>query len=155
MLDLIEIPIQKEGFAFRRLDGTMNVTQREMAISDFQTEPSVTVMLMSLKAAALGLNLVCANHVVLLDPWFNPTIEEQAIDRAHRIGQTRAVEVVRLTVKDTVEEKILALQERKREMARNALGDGSGMGVSSRTATKAPDLSLEDLRFLLGVMDGE
>ena len=91
MLDLIEIPIQKEGFAFRRLDGTMNVTQREMAISDFQTEPSVTVMLMSLKAAALGLNLVCANHVVFLDPWFNPTIEEQAIDRAHRIGQTRAV----------------------------------------------------------------
>lgn len=70
----------------------------------------VTVMIMSLKAASLGLNMVAACHVLLLDLWWNPTTEDQAIDRAHRIGQTRPVTVVRLTVKDTVEDRILALQ---------------------------------------------
>lgn len=70
----------------------------------------VTVMIMSLKAASLGLNLVVACHVLLLDLWWNPTTEDQAIDRAHRIGQRRPVTVSRLTVKDTVEDRILALQ---------------------------------------------
>jgi SNF2 family DNA or RNA helicase len=67
-------------------------------------------MIMSLKAASLGLNLVVASHVLMLDLWWNPTTEDQAIDRAHRIGQTRPVTVLRLTVKDTVEDRILALQ---------------------------------------------
>lgn len=67
-------------------------------------------MIMSLKAASLGLNMVAACHVLLLDLWWNPTTEDQAIDRAHRIGQTRPVTVLRLTVKDTVEDRILALQ---------------------------------------------
>lgn len=70
----------------------------------------VTVMLMSLKAGNLGLNMVAACHVILLDLWWNPTTEDQAIDRAHRIGQTRPVTVSRMTVKDTVEDRILALQ---------------------------------------------
>lgn len=70
----------------------------------------MTVMMMSLKAASLGLNMVAANHVVLLDLWWNPTTEDQAIDRAHRIGQTRPVSVSRLTVENTVEDRILALQ---------------------------------------------
>ena len=72
--------------------------------------PQVSVMIMSLKAASLGLNMVAACHVLLLDLWWNPTTEDQAIDRAHRIGQTRAVTVLRLTVKNTVEDRILALQ---------------------------------------------
>lgn len=70
----------------------------------------VTVMLMSLKAGNLGLNMVAACHVILLDLWWNPTTEDQAIDRAHRIGQTRPVTVTRITIKDTVEDRILALQ---------------------------------------------
>jgi hypothetical protein len=70
----------------------------------------VTVMIMSLKAASLGLNMVSACHVLLLDVWWNPTTEDQAIDRAHRIGQTRAVNVSRFTVKNTIEDRILALQ---------------------------------------------
>jgi len=70
----------------------------------------VTVMIMSLKAASLGLNMVAACHVLMLDLWWNPTTEDQAVDRAHRIGQTRPVTVSRLTIKDTVEDRILALQ---------------------------------------------
>lgn len=70
----------------------------------------VTVMIMSLKAASLGLNMVAACHVLMLDLWWNPTTEDQAVDRAHRIGQTRPVTVLRLTVRDTVEDRILALQ---------------------------------------------
>lgn len=67
-------------------------------------------MLMSLKAGNLGLNMVAACHVILLDPWWNPTTEDQAVDRAHRIGQTRPVTVTRITIKDTVEDKIISLQ---------------------------------------------
>ena len=128
MLDLVEVPLTQAGFRFRRLDGSMTVAQRDKALEDFRTDPTVEVMLMSLKAAALGLNLVAADHVVLLDPWFNPTVEEQAIDRAHRIGQTREVHVARLLVRGTVEERIAELQETKLEMARAALGEGGERG---------------------------
>jgi Helicase conserved C-terminal domain len=83
---------------YRRLDGTMTVSAREKAVADFESRDDVLCIIMSLKAASLGLNLVSANHVVLLDLWWNPTVEEQAIDRAHRIGQTRAVHVTRITV---------------------------------------------------------
>ncbi|KAF5843373.1 P-loop containing nucleoside triphosphate hydrolase protein [Dunaliella salina] len=87
MLDLLELPLGAARFNFRRLDGTMSVAQRERAIIDFEDQPDVLVLLVSLKAAALGVNLTCANHVVLMDLWWNPTVEEQAIDRAHRIGE--------------------------------------------------------------------
>ncbi|KAG5619791.1 hypothetical protein H5410_005009, partial [Solanum commersonii] len=92
----------------------------------------VTVMLMSLKAGNLGLNMVAASHVILLDLWWNPTTEDQAIDRAHRIGQTRAVTVSRLTVKDTVEDRIIALQEDKRNMVASAFGEDQSGGTASR-----------------------
>ncbi|CAN1284307.1 Helicase-like transcription factor CHR28 [Linum perenne] len=102
---------------------------------------NVTVIIMSLKAASLGLNMVAACHVILLDLWWNPTTEDQAIDRAHRIGQTRPVTVLRLTVKDTVEDRILALQQKKRQMVSSAFGeDGDG---SQQTR-----LTEEDLKYL-------
>lgn len=91
MLDLLEVPLKAARYPFRRLDGTMSVAQREKAVMDFEGRPEVFVLLVSLKAAALGVNLVAANHVVLMDLWWNPTQEAQAIDRAHRIGQTREV----------------------------------------------------------------
>lgn len=81
-----------------------------MLTFEFLNILQVTVMIMSLKAGNLGLNMVAACHVILLDLWWNPTTEDQAIDRAHRIGQTRPVTVTRLTIKDTVEDRILALQ---------------------------------------------
>ena len=104
MLDLIEIPLRKEDIEFRRLDGTMSASAREQAITDFTVDASVSVMLVSLKAASLGVNLVSANHVVLMDLWYNPSTEEQAIDRAHRIGQTKEVQVTRITIKGKEEE---------------------------------------------------
>jgi SNF2 family DNA or RNA helicase len=102
---------------------------------------NVVVLLLSLRAASLGLNLVIANHVVLLDLWWNPAVEDQAVDRAHRIGQTRHVHVTRITVADTVEDRILQLQEKKREVINATFGaDGGGVGKAQLTS--------QDLVFL-------
>ncbi|KAM1033287.1 hypothetical protein TB2_036290 [Malus domestica] len=141
MLDLLEDCLKTSSIEYRRLDGTMSVTARDKAVKDFNTLPEVTVMIMSLKAASLGLNMVAACHVLLLDLWWNPTTEDQAIDRAHRIGQTRPVTVLRLTVRDTVEDRILALQQKKREMVSSAFGEDKTGGGQTR-------LTVEDLKYL-------
>lgn len=148
MLDLLEPCLKSAGIHFRRLDGTMSLPARERALAEFEEKPDVTVILMSLKAAGLGVNLTCANHVILSDVWWNPTVEEQAIDRAHRIGQMREVKVVRFTVKGTVEDRILALQDRKRAMVAAAFGEDNE-GCVQRT-----QLTLEDLVFLFGSSTG-
>jgi SNF2 family DNA or RNA helicase len=93
MLDLVEIPLSCYGIKYVRLDGTMSIIARDKVIHDFSESSEIMVIIMSLKAAAVGLNLVAANHVILLDLWWNPTQEEQAIDRAHRIGQIREVTI--------------------------------------------------------------
>ncbi|KAJ4798439.1 hypothetical protein LUZ62_049685 [Rhynchospora pubera] len=141
MLDMLEVPLKESCLQYRRLDGTMSVTAREKAVKDFNTLPEVSVMMMSLKAASLGLNMVAANHVVLLDLWWNPTTEDQAIDRAHRIGQTRPVSVSRLTVENTVEDRILALQQKKRVMVASAFGE-------DETGSHHTRLTVEDLEYL-------
>ncbi|KAM7525122.1 hypothetical protein LguiA_015024 [Lonicera macranthoides] len=141
MLDLLEACLKSSSIQYRRLDGTMTVVARDKAVKDFNTLPEVSVMIMSLKAASLGLNMVAACHVLLLDLWWNPTTEDQAIDRAHRIGQTRPVTVLRLTVKDTVEDRILALQQKKREMVSSAFGE-------DETGSRQTRLTVEDLNYL-------
>ncbi|KAL8526409.1 hypothetical protein ACS0TY_015567 [Phlomoides rotata] len=141
MLDLVEMSLKESRINYRRLDGTMSIAARDKGVKDFNTDPEVDVMLMSLKAGNLGLNMVAACRVILLDLWWNPTTEDQAVDRAHRIGQTRPVTVSRLTVKDTVEDRILALQEDKRKMVASAFGEDQSTGQASR-------LRMEDLRFL-------
>ncbi|GAB4831268.1 hypothetical protein Ancab_005281 [Ancistrocladus abbreviatus] len=143
MLDLLEACLKEFSIQYRRLDGTMSVVARDKAVRDFNTLPEVSVMIMSLKAASLGLNMVAACHVLLLDLWWNPTTEDQAIDRAHRIGQTRPVTVLRMTVKDTVEDRILALQQRKREMVASAFGDDG-------TRSRETRLTVDDLKYLFG-----
>ncbi|OVA13197.1 SNF2-related [Macleaya cordata] len=144
MLDLLEARLKTSSIQYRRLDGTMSVLARDKAVKDFNTIPEVSVMIMSLKAASLGLNMVAACHVLLLDLWWNPTTEDQAIDRAHRIGQTRPVSVLRLTVKDTVEDRILALQQKKREMVASAFGEDEVGGRQTR-------LTVDDLKYLFMV----
>ncbi|XP_031284842.1 helicase-like transcription factor CHR28 [Pistacia vera] len=141
MLDLVEFSLNQHCIQYRRLDGTMTLPSRDRAVKDFNTDPEITVMLMSLKAGNLGLNMVAACHVILLDPWWNPTTEDQAVDRAHRIGQTRPVTVTRITIKDTVEDKIISLQEEKRKMVASAFGEDHGGGGASR-------LTVDDLKFL-------
>ncbi|XP_047947799.1 helicase-like transcription factor CHR28 isoform X1 [Salvia hispanica] len=141
MLDLLESCLKSNNIQYRRLDGTMPISARDRAVKDFNLLPEVSVMIMSLKAASLGLNMVAACNVLLLDLWWNPTTEDQAIDRAHRIGQKRPVSVYRLTVKDTVEDRILALQQKKRKMVAYAFGE-------DETGTRQSRLTVEDLKYL-------
>ncbi|GAB2284978.1 hypothetical protein Dimus_019433 [Dionaea muscipula] len=146
MLDLFEMSLNNTCIQYRRLDGAMSLAARDRAVREFNTDPEVTVMLMSLKAGNLGLNMVAASQVILLDLWWNPTTEDQAIDRAHRIGQTRPVRVSRLTVKDTVEDRILALQEDKRKIVADAFGENK-----SGSSGAGPTLTIGDLRYLFNL----
>ncbi|CAN8268981.1 unnamed protein product [Cochlearia groenlandica] len=143
MLNLVEPCFVENDIDFRRLDGTMSLAARDRAVKEFCNDPDVKVMLMSLKAGNLGLNMVAACNVILLDLWWNPTTEDQAIDRAHRIGQTRPVTVTRITIKDTVEDRILLLQENKRKMVASAFGEEHG-GSATR-------LTVDDLKYLFMV----
>src|SRR5207245_452417 len=127
-----------EKIPFSYLDG--KTRDRVAAVDKFRTDPDCSVFLISLKAGGLGLNLTEAEVVFLLDPWWNPAVEAQAIDRTHRIGQSRPVFAYRLVSKDTVEEKVLELQRSKRELADAILGASGGV---------LTDLTREDLDLLL------
>jgi hypothetical protein len=137
LLDRIEPRLKSAGLPFARLDGSTR--DRPAVVASFQDEKGPPVMLISLKAGGAGLNLTAADHVFLVDPWWNPAVEDQAADRAHRIGQERPVFVHRLVALGTVEERILALQGEKRALAEAAL---SG-------AERAAALTREDLLGLL------
>ncbi|MEI9949430.1 MAG: DEAD/DEAH box helicase [Pseudomonadota bacterium] len=129
LLDLVEPHLKRADLEFVRLDG--RTRDRAAVVNEFQAEDGPPVMLTSLKAGGTGLNLTAADHVFLLDPWWNPAAEDQAADRAHRIGQNRPVLVYRLIAKDTVEEGILALQAKKRALADAALeGTGDAAGIT-------------------------
>jgi SNF2 family DNA or RNA helicase len=130
LLDRVEPHLAAAGIRFTRLDGSTR--DRGAVVNEFQDEAGPPVLLVSLKAGGTGLNLTAADHVFLLDPWWNPAVEEQAADRAHRFGQQRPVMVYRMVTKDTVEERILVLQESKRRIAEVALGDASQAGGITR-----------------------
>ena len=124
LLDLIEPHLTAADIGFTRLDGS--TTDRAAVVGEFQADDGPPVMLLSLKAGGTGLNLTAADHVFLVDPWWNPAVEDQAADRAHRIGQDKPVMVYRMVAKDTVEERILELQDRKRHLADAALSEAGG-----------------------------
>jgi SNF2 family DNA or RNA helicase len=138
LLDRVEPLLTAAGIGFSRLDGTTR--DRGAVVSRFQNDPEPRVMLVSLKAGGTGLNLTAADNVFLLDPWWNPAVEDQAADRAHRIGQERPVLVHRLVSEDTVEQRMLALQDKKR-----ALADAATHGAEA-----AFGLTRQDLLALLG-----
>ncbi len=137
LLDLLEPALNEAGIPFARLDGSTR--DRGEVVARFQADDGPPVMLISLKAGGTGLNLTAADHVFLVDPWWNPAVEDQAADRAHRIGQDRPVFVYRLVAAGTVEERILTLQEKKRALGEAALGEGGA----------AASLTREDLLALL------
>ena len=143
-LDIIGPKIEDAGHAVLRLDGTQRLSQRAQVVAKFR-RGEAGVLLVSLKAASLGLNLNCASRVILTDPWWNAAIEDQAIDRCHRIGQTREVKVVRLLIRDTVENRIRDLQERKKAIVAAALGK-----TGESIAAIRQQLSLRDLQDLFG-----
>jgi len=130
LLDLLEVPIDAEGWKYKRYDGSMSATARDQAVTDFTEKENCKIMLVSLKAGNAGLNLVAASQVIIFDPFWNPYIEEQAIDRAHRIGQLRPVQVHRILVPDTVEDRILALQEQKRTLIEGALDEKASQNIA-------------------------
>lgn len=137
LLDRIEPHLEAANIPFIRLDG--QTRDRQGMVDAFQSDDGPPVMLISLKAGGTGLNLTAADHVFLVDPWWNPAVEDQAADRTHRIGQDKPVLVYRLVAEDTVEERIIALQQRKRALAEAALGG----------ADQAAAITREDLLALL------
>ena len=138
MLALLRRRLDDEEIHYEYLDG--KTKDRAAPVERFQNDPEMKLFLISLKAGGLGLNLTAAEYVFLLDPWWNPAVETQAVDRTHRIGQTRSVFAYRLIAKDTVEEKVLQLQASKREIADSIINqDGSVL----------QNLRAEDLELLL------
>jgi len=137
-LAIVRLRLEREGVDYEYLDG--KTRNRGVAVQRFQSDARCKLFLISLKAGGHGLNLTAAEYVFLLDPWWNPAVEAQAIDRAHRIGQTRRVFAYRLIARDTVEEKVLALQATKRELA-DAIINADNNLISNITA--------EDLKLLL------
>ncbi|HOJ63757.1 MAG TPA: DEAD/DEAH box helicase [Spirochaetota bacterium] len=113
-LKIIEDYVKKKNIQYSYIDG--QTKKRDVEIKKFQEDKNVKLFLISLKAGGVGINLTAADYVILFDPWWNPAVENQAVDRSHRIGQTKKVIVYRLIVKDTVEERILELQQRKKEL---------------------------------------
>jgi superfamily II DNA or RNA helicase len=138
LLAIVRASLSTRGIEHLYLDGA--TTDRESIVREFQSESGPGVFLISLKAGGLGLNLTQADYVFLLDPWWNPAVEAQAIDRAHRIGRERPVIAYRLIARDTVEEKILELQSRKRELADSIISEDNSVLRS---------LELADLELLL------
>jgi non-specific serine/threonine protein kinase len=127
-LDLIEPALAAEGIPWLRLDGSTPVSQRKDLVQRFQGSKKPQVFLLSLKAGGRGLNLTRASYVIHLDPWWNPAVENQASDRAHRIGQTRTVTVLRLLMQHTVEEKMMMLKSRKERLFKALLEEGRDAG---------------------------
>ncbi len=138
LLAIVRQRLDESGIRYEYLDGATR--NRQACVESFQNNPECDLFLISLKAGGLGLNLTAAEYVFLLDPWWNPAVEAQAVDRAHRIGQTRPVFAYRLIAKDTVEEKVLELQKSKRDLADAILSADNSL---------IRDLKKEDLELLL------
>ncbi|KAH4231684.1 hypothetical protein HBI06_072350 [Parastagonospora nodorum] len=131
MLDLIEPFLRRQGYNFTRYDGSMRNDLREASLHKLREDKRTRVLLCSLKCGSLGLNLTAASRVVIMEPFWNPFVEEQAIDRVHRLNQTVDVTVYRLSIHNSVEERILELQEAKRKLANAALEGGKAIGKLS------------------------
>ncbi len=138
LLRIVRDRLDSEGIVYEYLDGSTR--DRQSAVQRFQEDGNCRLFLVSLKAGGLGLNLTAAEYVFLLDPWWNPAVEAQAVDRAHRIGQERQVFAYRLIARDTVEEKVLELQKSKRDLA---------AAIISADNSVIRDLRREDLELLL------
>ena len=139
MLALIRDKLTALGVEFEYFDGSTSAPDREKAIQSFQNDDAKRVFLISLKAGGVGLNLTAADYVYIVDPWWNPAVEQQAIDRTHRIGQTKHIFAYRMICKDTIEDKIMQLQERKRILAKELIADDASFVKS---------LSRSDVEYL-------
>jgi SNF2 family DNA or RNA helicase len=144
MLRLIKDDLYKRDVGFAYLDGSVKDRDRQAEVARFQSDDGPPVFLCSLKAGGVGLTLTAADYVILYDPWWNPAVERQAIDRTHRIGQRHPVTAYRMLTRGTVEEKIRALAARKRELSESVIRADSAV---------AKALTRDDLEFLLSEPD--
>jgi non-specific serine/threonine protein kinase len=141
MLHLIRNEFEQAGLEYCYLDGSTSLNKRKEEVDRFQQSDSIKAFLISLKAGGVGLNLTTADYVYIVDPWWNPAAEQQAIDRAHRIGQQRKVFAYKMICKDSVEERILQMQERKKSLADDLIQEDTNFVKS---------LSRDDVEFLFG-----
>ncbi|OAL46509.1 DNA repair protein-like protein rad5 [Pyrenochaeta sp. DS3sAY3a] len=139
-LDLIEPALTRDHIPFLRFDGTISQKQRANILAEFATSPKPYILLLSLRAGGVGLNLTCANRVFMMDPWWSFAVESQAIDRVHRMGQERDVTVTRFVVEGSIEEKMLRIQERKKFIA-------TSLGMMSDEEKRVQ--RIEDIKELL------
>ncbi|KAL1954664.1 hypothetical protein VTO42DRAFT_816 [Malbranchea cinnamomea] len=142
-LDLVEPHLKKHGIKFARIDGKMNSTMRDHMMKMLSDDPECTVILASLSVCGVGLNLVAANQVILADSWWAPAIEDQAVDRVYRLGQTRPTTVWRLVMENSIEDRVLEIQKRKRELMSTAFREKTGKTKEDKLTT------LADLETLL------
>ncbi|MBL7663848.1 MAG: DEAD/DEAH box helicase [Bacteriovoracaceae bacterium] len=140
-LDLIQREVKKHDWKMSRIDGTQNIKKREKEVQNFQ-EGDSQVFLISLKAGGFGLNLTAASYIFLMDPWWNPAVENQAIDRAYRIGQKNNLTVYRPIIKDSIEEKVLILQQAKKELFKDLMAEDDEAFYSGK-------LTMTDFQSLL------
>jgi SNF2 family DNA or RNA helicase len=138
VLTMLRKDLDEQGLKYCYLDGATRDRQAQVKI--FQEDPTVTAFLISLKAGGVGLNLTAAEYVFILDPWWNPAVEAQAIDRSHRIGQTKTVFSYKFITRDSIEEKIVRLQERKKNLSNEMVNAEEGV---------FKQLNLDDLKELL------
>jgi len=140
MLDLVKGKLDKDGIKYIYLDGSTPAKDRGRLVNAFQTDTSIQVFLISLKAGGVGLNLTAADYVYVIDPWWNPAVEDQAIDRTHRIGQHKKIFAYKLICKNSIEEKILQLQQKKKSLAKELI---------TEDASFVKKLTKEDVTWLL------
>lgn len=139
-LDILEPHIKGHGIHFVRIDGKMNSKKRDQAITEFSNEPNCTVLLASLNVCSVGLNLVAASQVILCDSWWAPAIEDQAMDRVYRLGQTRETTVWRLVMEGSIEDRVLEIQENKRLLSMTALSETDNKKKGKHTAARLGDI---------------
>ncbi|XP_071686463.1 putative SWI/SNF-related matrix-associated actin-dependent regulator of chromatin subfamily A member 3-like 1 [Rutidosis leptorrhynchoides] len=145
LLLLLEEPLKKAGFKTLRLDGVMNAKKRANVMKEFEAPnpDGPTILLASLKASGTGINLTAASRVYLMEPWWNPAVEAQAMDRVHRIGQKEEVKIVKMIAKNSIDERITLLQEKKQKLAKEAFG--------KKGKEEKREINLDDLRTLMSL----
>jgi SWI/SNF-related matrix-associated actin-dependent regulator of chromatin subfamily A3 len=136
-LDIVQARLEKEGYKFCRIDGTMPAHRRDASLRALENDDDTTIMLASLGVCAVGLNLTRANQIILSDSWWAPAVEDQAVDRVHRLGQKKDCRVFRLVVEGTIEDNVLSIQQDKRKLMRLAFGEKKGKRDEVKTGRLA------------------
>lgn len=139
-LDLVEPHLRRNGIGFTRIDGRMTSGKRDNSTYAFSNDPDCKVLLASLNVCSVGLNLAAANQAILADSWWAPAIEDQAVDRVYRLGQKRDTTVWRLVMENSIEDRVLAIQERKRRLMSAAFSETGKKKKRDDAATRVADL---------------